>query len=829
MSYRPMRLSGAKMINKIVRKSMNKKKGLLLAIVVLLVISSLFVGISHFVYDTMDKNYTQMKIDSNVEDFRMYPLPVTEADFKQMYDQEYITDLEQEFKVDLELEQMANYKSDAKEQRNYTLIKYNPDDNIDKVILEDGELPTAKNEIFIQPQAATQIGVSIGDTLEIGNVNYTISGTGYLIEYVMPADFANNVVYPDFDKFMPVLLSEQGYEQLDQDSDNLTFSQVYKGKFDNEVKDIKDRLEINEKMTKFQPLDVPVLDDNGMPQMTATGEMVTEEQNRFLFTLDRDINPTISSVSNEIQGSQTTFTFLAGLLSIITIFLATILVNSVFKSQRREIGIMKAEGVSIPKLGFGFALYMTVVIVVSGIIGSVLSTFGANAFRGLYAETFMLKDYLITNDTIKLVASDLAKIGIVMIIAIYFISIRKNLNTPTLQLIKNINSEKAPKHNVGKLFKRLSFVRKYQLNLALRNLSKTVLLGFAVLISSFLILLGILMYDSVHNMMGNMFGENFTYSYAVMYSQDNIKNEDEVENGFINKSIDLVSVPREDELEEPLTGEETVTIEAYDFDNNPTVNLNDLDGNPITNDDQGLIATSGFMKNYNLQVGDEITVKNPYDGDGAEVTLEIVNETNDFFLPYVYMPIDTFHSTFDIRDNLINGYYATEPLTAKVQKQVSKDDAGAFIRESADMEDMMGDSLRMLNVAIVIIGVLASIIAFVALYSISSVIIESNSKTISVMKVLGYSTKEIRRMTIGIYKWLVILIYVLSIPLLQTSIQTIVNLAMADMDFTIPIRLNVPLSLLGLIIIYGVYMIASTLTYRKIQKIKLAESLKADE
>ncbi|WOO86465.1 hypothetical protein RZE82_04970 [Mollicutes bacterium LVI A0039] len=47
------------MINKIVRKSMNKKKGLLASIIVLLVISSLLVGQSHFVYDTMGKNYQQ--------------------------------------------------------------------------------------------------------------------------------------------------------------------------------------------------------------------------------------------------------------------------------------------------------------------------------------------------------------------------------------------------------------------------------------------------------------------------------------------------------------------------------------------------------------------------------------------------------------------------------------------------------------------------------------------------------------------------------------------------------------------------------------------------
>lgn len=817
------------MINKIVRKSMNKKKGLLAAIIILLVISSLFIGISHFVYDTMANNYEQIKIDSNVEDFRIYPLPMEDDQLDKVYTDDFIQSFENKFSVSLEQEDLASYKSGEDNERNYTIVKYNPDDLIDKVILEDGNMPTAKNEILIQPQAAAEAGLKIGDSLTIGEQDYIISGTGYMVEYLMPSDFANNMIYPDFDKFMPVMMSAKGFNSLDKDSDNFTFSQVYKGKFFDYKDKQKKRDNIYEKMTSYEPLNIPVLDDSGNPQITKTGQLVTKEVNRFLLVLDREYNPTISSVQNEIQGSQTTFIFLATLLSVITIFLATILVNSVFKAQRREMGIMKAEGVSIPKLGAGFALYMAIIIAIGGLIGSYLSTFASQAFRDIYAQTFMLKDYMITNDTIGLVAADLLKVGVVMIIVIYFVSIRKNLNTPTLHLVKNINNDKEPKHNISKLFKNLNFVRKYQLNLVLRNLSKTVLLAFAVIISSFLLLLGALMYSSIHNMMDNMYGENFKFSYVVMYSENNIKNEDQVENGMISKQADLVSVPRENELDEPLTGKETVTFEAYDFDKSTTVNLTDVDGNPITNDYDGAIASSGFMKNYNLQVGDTFTVKNPFKADGDEVDIEIVAETDDFYLPYVYMPLNKFQSTFDIRDDMINGYQSTEELTPAIKKQILKDDPQAFVYEAADMEEMMGDSLHILNVAIIIIAILASIIAFVALYSISSVIIESNSKTISVMKVLGYSSKEVRTMTIGIYKWLVIIIYLASIPLLQFSIQSAVNAAMADMDFTIPIHLNIPLSLLGLVVIFVVYLLASNLTYRKIEKIKLAESLKADE
>ncbi len=815
------------MINKIVRKSMKKKRGLIIAISILIIISSLFIGLSHFVYDKMEANYEQIQEEANVEDFRLYTLPVSDEEFKQIYTTDMIENLETKFSMTLEKQDLATYRPEGADARNYGITRYNANDQIDQVILEDGKLPEGENEILIQPQALVQSNLEIGDTLEIDSTKYTISGTGYLITEITPADFAGNMLYPNFDKFLPIVMSAEGFDKLDVESNDLTFNTVYKGQFDKTMTQ-KKRQNKYKKILEEASFDVPILDDSGKPQFNERGQLVTQEVNGFLLALDRNINPNITSVENEVNGSRTTFIFLAGLLSVLTIFLATILINSVFKAQRREMGIMKAEGVSIGKLGLGFALYIAILIAFSAVVGAVLSTFAAAGMRELYSEIFMLKDYDITSNVITNVVVDLSLIMVIMIIIIYFVSIRRNLNTPTLHLIKNISGEKAPKHNIGKYFKRLGFVRKYQLNLVLRNLSKTALLTFAVYVSSFLLLLGVLMYTSVHNMTDNMYGENFKFNYVVQYSENNIANEDEVENPMISESVPLLKVPDDVELDEPLDDDASISIEAYNFDESTVVNLEDVEGNKLTNDNEGLIASSGFLKQYNLEVGDELVIENPYDVN-EKLKIPIVNETDDFFLPYCYMPLDYYQEFFGIRDDMINGYQATDDLTNETKKAILEEDPGAFIYEAADMEEMMGESLKMLNVAIVIIGVLAGIIAFVALYSISAVIIESNSKTISVMKVLGYSSKEVKTMTIGIYKWLVIFIYIISIPLLEWMIQTTVNTAMADMDFVIQINLNYIFSLLGLVVILIVYLIASKLTYRKIEKIRLAESLKADE
>ncbi len=816
------------MINKIVRKSMLKKKGLLIAISILIIISTVFIGMSHFVYDTMANNYEQLQAEANIEDFRLYTLPVSSENHDKVYTSDLIARLERKFDISLERVDSTIYKTDDDTQLSYGISKYIEDDQIDQIILQDGQLPTKQGQVLLLPQALTELGLQVGDEITIAEKKYTISGSGYMANWIMPSDFTNNQMFPDLTKFNPIVMNANSYDKLDKDSKDFTFSIAYKGKFFNSKMKQQKRLRKYEQIEDASAINIPVLDDMGKPQITKTGQIVTKQINLFPFALDRSYNPNISSIENEIKGSRTAFTFLAGLLSIITVFLATILVNSVFKSQRREMGIMKAEGVSISKLGFGFAVFILIIILISGAIGGYISTYTSVAMRDLYSNMFMLKEYQISDGIISQVVIQILTTSLIMIIAIYYFSIRRNLNTPTLHLIKNISSEKTPKYNIGKYFRRLSFVRKYQLNLLLRNISKTILLTFAVFVSSFLLLLGALMYTSMHNMMGNMYKENFTFEYVVLFNDNSFASESDYPNGMISTSARLKSVSNEQLLDEPLTGEEVVNIEAYDFDKTQTVHLTDTDGNKISNDLDGVIASTGFMKNYNLEIGDQIIVENPFDVT-SEVKLNIVAETNDFFLPYVYMPIDTFRREFSVRDDMINGYQSTVPLTNDVKKEIKEKDPSAFIYESTDAEEMMGDALQTLNVAILIIATLAAIIAFIAMYSISTVIIESNSKTISVMKVLGYTSAEVRTMTIGVYKWLVIFIYLISIPLLEQIIQSTVDYAMRDMDFNIPINLNYRLSLLGIIVIYLVYILSSQITYRKIDKIKLSESIKADE
>lgn len=808
------------MINKIVRKSMRKKLGLLIAIFVLIVLSAAFVGVRYLTYDTLQDNYTQMKEQSNVEDFRMYTIPA----FADQIDDDLINQMEEDENLELEKREKIIYSSQELDTMAFGIYNYDANNLIDTLIIDDGELPVNKGEVVVLPAYLDHINKSIGDNITIGDNEYTISGTVYIPDYIIPVEYSLGMFAPNFDAFAPVYMNQESFDEIDISDSRYTHSIYITGQFNDEVP-FKDRNDIYTRINDNYQIEVPKLDANGVPQFDLeTGEMITDSYPYIAFTMDVGLNTNISGVEQEVAGSRSMYSFLSKILTFLTIALAIVLVNSVFKGQRREMGILKAEGVSIGKLSFGFSLYISILVVIGSIVGLMLSIPMANAMLEMYTKIFQIFEYPIEKSVLINATFELIVIGILVVFFVYLFSIRKNLRQPTLNLVKNINSDKEPKRNVTKLFSRLSFLRKYQLNIIFRNFSKTLLLFFGILVSSFLLLLGALMYTTVDEMMNNIYFEVFDYQFVVNYS-DGVSIE-ENNNTYIDMNAELVGVPDEASLDEPLE-DETIKIQSYEMGETDYVHLKDRDGE-VVNVQDGLLATEGFMKNYNLEIGDTITVVNPYD-ENEEVDLEIVATTPDFFLPFVFGDNDYIQESFGLDDDYVNSEYFGDPLTDEKKQEILDTDPNAFIFETIDMQKQMESSMGIFLAAIAMIATFAGIIAFISLYTISHVIIDSNRKTISVMKVLGYTDQEIKKMTIGMYKWFVIVIYLMLLPGLEFAIQGVINFALRDAGFSIFVQINRVMALLGLLVIFVVYIIASSLTFRKIKKIRLAESLKADE
>lgn len=806
------------MIFKIVKRSMLKKWGLFFAMFILILLSTLFIGLRHFTYDRMEESFATMTENSNSEDFRLY----TNSFLTEDYPNALKENIENTQGVKLERQEQKKYKSQKSDETVYQLKPYRVEQEFNQILLETGELPVKENQVVVQPQYLEVTNQKIGDFLKISDQKYQISGTAYFIEEVFPIDIEEQMVVPDFEKYAPVYMNGKSFSKINA-GDEITSSFYYSGQFKEEFTQVEQN-EIYEKIQKEYKKVVPRFDSTGKPQISSTGKILTKEVNLFPYILDYNKNLTMSSVDQEVQKSKTMFNFLSIILTILTIFLAIVLVNSIFKGQRREMGILKAEGVSLFKLSIAFTTFIGIVVLVAGGLGLLLALPSSIAMGKMYNEMFQIYQYPLSLEIYLITIGTVAVEIVAILVLVYFFSIQRNLHQPTLNLIKNVDKEKVPSLRLDKYFKKLGFKMRYQLNIIIRNFSKTIFLFFGILFSSFLLMLGITMYTAITSMTDNTYSKTYTYDYVVNYAKSDVIKQNK--NSFIQSNAELISYENQEGLQK-LDIEEPIVIQTYDMDNAEFVHLTNSKAEKI-NQKNGIIATEGFLTNYDLEIGNVITVINPYDVE-EEITMEIVDSTEDFFLPYIYANTDYLQAKFGTSDSFVNSEYYEGELTSEKKAAIYDVDSNASVSKTQDMEAMMGEQMKIITTVITIIAIFSSVIAFITLYSISSVIIDSNRKTISVMKVLGYSNREIKNMTIGIYKWFVIFIYLALLPILNFVIQLAVNQALSDAGFTLDVHLDQVMSLLGLGLILIIYLFSSNLTYRKIKKIKLAESLKADE
>ena len=109
---------------------------------------------------------------------------------------------------------------------------------------------------------------------------------------------------------------------------------------------------------------------------------------------------------------------------------------------------------------------------------------------------------------------------------------------------------------------------------------------------------------------------------------------------------------------------------------------------------------------------------------------------------------------------------------------------------------------------------------------ITNFIIDENQKQISILKVMGYTKKEVSKMVLTIYLPFVIVAYLISIPVTRGTIDYIMNQIAASLPMAIPTDFTMIQAISGLFIILFTYFIAMGCSKAQLDRISLHEVLK---
>ena len=126
-----------------------------------------------------------------------------------------------------------------------------------------------------------------------------------------------------------------------------------------------------------------------------------------------------------------------------------------------------------------------------------------------------------------------------------------------------------------------------------------------------------------------------------------------------------------------------------------------------------------------------------------------------------------------------------------------------------------------------LVDAFAVLMFMILIYLLSKIIIEKNAQSISMVKILGYSNREISRLYIVSTSIMVVLFLLLSLPVEYWSMVYLFRAVMLEsisgwITFYIEPAVYIKMLLLGI----GTYAVVAALEYRRICRVPMDEALK---
>jgi len=495
------------------------------------------------------------------------------------------------------------------------------------------------------------------------------------------------------------------------------------------------------------------------------------------------------------------------------------------KRQRREFGILVSEGYKTSKIARYYFLYMSLIILLFGIVGCLLG-FGLSyllidLISNLYSIPIIMQPYDFWYIAIAILITEF----IIYLILIFFFIVKPISQQTPLSLILNVDttSLKSPPRNLSSITKHLRFKNKIRFNMLFRDFKKTLILIFSIFAASFLLLIGVTLYSSITKMMDSTYGTIYTYEYKAGYKEP-IINENHSAEVMLETQVTISDVvfansPNLKYNNDKDAGSKII-FSGID-PNNEYIHLTNLDSKPVTAStyDNGVVISKLLADIYELAVDDRITF---YDPDSL-----IYNKPFSVTIAEVVPIYTTLSIFYDINKtttllDLEAGYYnAIVGINGN-----SNNDLYGYYFLTIDQVTSINDTLSAMYFFLGFITIISSIIALNVLLMISRIISEDNRKLFSIMKVMGYSSREINRLLYFTYLPLIGFTYFLMIPFIFYLFTEMINIVTADMNMSFPVTMDPLLVGLGFIIIMLVTSAAFYINSKHINNIKLSESLK---
>lgn len=578
---------------------------------------------------------------------------------------------------------------------------------------------------------------------------------------------------------------------------------------------IFDKYVTNFNYKEYIPYNYIMVDVNKKKNVTSVKEDIEDKVSNAKAIVKIEDTLSYQRYQGEIDEGASYVGIFSGLFLFIAMLSVITTMTRVVKKQKLQIGTMKALGIKNFKIVMHYIGYGFFVSLAAAIVGIILGKY--------FIGTFFLNmemDYFEVPNGIPVVKplSYLVALLVVMVVSfITYLTCRKELFKKPAEALRNeVPNVKVSSLNLSTkgIFKNLNFSSKWNYRDILRNKFRTVTAVVGIVGCCMLIVCAFGMLNSMNHFIKLQFEDLYNFNYKLSL-KENIKDDE----------LKVLTDKYGDNTSETLTietkiGKEREANTIFVTNAGNLVRFQNENGEFIkVNKNNGVYVTRKLADQKNLKVGD--TIKWHIYGVNKYYESKIVGLTKDPQVQNLTMTKEYLES-LDIDYKPDSLYTNTDLKGIKDIKNVS------LVQDINELKNSLESMLSMMKSMIMLIIVFAIGLGAIIIYNMGILSYSEKQYQFATLKVLGFSDKKIRKIFVQQNNWITVLSIIIGLPTGYYMTSWIFKSVIADnYDFSAYINLSTYLiAIIGTIL---VSIIVSRMLSKKVNKIDMVSSLKANE
>lgn len=436
-----------------------------------------------------------------------------------------------------------------------------------------------------------------------------------------------------------------------------------------------------------------------------------------------------------------------------------------------------------------------IVTLIAALVGNVLGyTYMKGVIADLYYSSYSLPKYETLWNRQAFVLTTV--IPILLMLLVTGVTLTCKLKLSPLQFIRR-DLTKSKRKKAVKL-PHFKFFNRFRLRIILQNISGYLTLIFGVFVASTILLFGMMFVPLLDNV-SNISREHMVAKYQYMLKGDartSNKDAEKFAACTMNTYVDGYN-------QEAATVYGIFADSRYIEEKLP---------------EKGAVISSGMAEKYKLKDGDDFLLKEQY--EDKLIKLQVRGILDSPTTIGVYLSHSYYEDVFDVDKDYYCAYFSDSKITDIGDNKIFNCVTEKDMTKMADqLKVSMGDMFTIVEAFAVVMFILV-------VYLLTKIILERNSTSISMVKILGYEDREIGQLYLVATSWVVLLAVIISFALVTELIRLIFVTFMKGYSGWIPFGIATKTYVQCFILAIVSYLVVASMQMHRIKKVPMDEALK---